>query len=345
MSSLRLKQRALALAQPLSAHLELTYRCPWRCCFCYNPRRSDRSPLTRAEWSAVLDELRLLGTLTVTLTGGEPLARPDFFEIAEAARARAFAFVLFTNGALLDDAAADRLARLDPLAVEMPLHGASAATHDHATGTPGSFHALQAAIARLLDRKLRLRLKTPVTTRNVGEIEAMADLVARLGVPYRLDPTISARQGQRGASSRHALAATGLEATYRLIAGRGQLPRAERVAGGFNCGLGLSTLAVDPEGEVYPCLQWREQSLGNVRRQRLSRLWHSSPARAAAAAVARSANQRLLGEASPLAGFPYCPAVALQRTGDALKPDDMQQMQARIVERIRRADTAACTRP
>jgi MoaA/NifB/PqqE/SkfB family radical SAM enzyme len=293
-ASARLKQRAVALAQPLSAYLELTYRCPWRCPFCYNPRRSDLVPLVAEEWSAVLDELRRLGTLAVILTGGEPLARPDFFEIAETARARAFALVVFTNGVLVDDQAADRLARLDPVAVELTLHGACAASHDRATGTPGSFEALQAAIARLLARKLRIRLKTPVTTTNVGELEAMVDFAARLGVPYQLDPTITARQGSRRRSRLCSVSAEGLEKTSRLTAERGRLPRAERVAGGVNCGLGRSTLAISPEGDV-----------------------------------------------SPLARFPYYPAVALERTGDALRPDGTQQMQARIANRVRRAQDAA----
>ena len=39
--SARLKQLALERAQPLSASLELSYRCNWRCVFCYNPRHND----------------------------------------------------------------------------------------------------------------------------------------------------------------------------------------------------------------------------------------------------------------------------------------------------------------
>src|SRR5438105_11377254 len=99
---LRAKQHALANAQPLNVHLELTYRCNWRCVFCYNPRHHDLRALTTAEWLTVLDDLRVLGTLTIALTGGEPLTRPDFFDIAAAVRARAFALRIFTNGALLD---------------------------------------------------------------------------------------------------------------------------------------------------------------------------------------------------------------------------------------------------
>ena len=55
-----LQQRALRAAQPLSALLELTYACNWRCVFCYNPRHHDRQGLDAAEWAAVLDDLRPL---------------------------------------------------------------------------------------------------------------------------------------------------------------------------------------------------------------------------------------------------------------------------------------------
>ena len=84
--SARLKQMAVERAQPLSASLELTYRCNWRCVFCYNPRHHDRRGLSGAEWVGVLDELRALGTLYVALTGGEPLTHPEFSAIARGVR-------------------------------------------------------------------------------------------------------------------------------------------------------------------------------------------------------------------------------------------------------------------
>src|SRR5438045_3011425 len=126
MSSLRIKQRALATAQPLNVHLELTYRCNWRCVFCYNPRHQDLDALRFEEWIAVLDDLRALGTLNLTLTGGEPLAHPNFFPIAEAARERAFALRIFSNATLIDDAAADRTAAPRPRAVAGSIPGAAA---------------------------------------------------------------------------------------------------------------------------------------------------------------------------------------------------------------------------
>jgi MoaA/NifB/PqqE/SkfB family radical SAM enzyme len=66
-----------------------------------------------------------LGTLNITFTGGEPMAHPEIMRILRAARERAFVVRLFTNATLIDDAAADEIASLKLLAVEVSIHGAT----------------------------------------------------------------------------------------------------------------------------------------------------------------------------------------------------------------------------
>ena len=332
---LRLKQRALGLAQPLSAHLELTYRCNWRCVFCYNPRHHDQRGLTGAEWIAVLDDLRALGTLSVALTGGEALLHPEFLAIARAARDRSLAVRVFTNGTRVDDAMADALAALDPMGVELSLHGATAETHDRTTGRPGSFDALLEALARLQRRGLPLLVKTPVTRLNEHELEAIVALADRLDVPHKLDAALTPRDdGDLGPLSYRASPAA-VERMYRLVAERGHLPHADREPGMVNCGLGRITLAVDPEGNVYPCLQWKSSSLGNVRRTPLRELWRDSLERQEAARVALAANEAMRERGGAVSSFPFCPALAFQNTGDPLRPDPFHVEQAETVARLR----------
>lgn len=332
---LGLQRRALALGQPLSAHLELTYRCNWRCVFCFNPRHFDLRGLTREEWSAVLDDLRDLGTLSVTLTGGEPLTHPQFLRIAGDVRARGFTLRIFTNGSLVTEALAEGIASLRPVAVEMSLHGAGAETHDRATGRPGSFAALHEGMERLRRRGVALFLKTPLTRLNEGELEAMVAYVEGLGIPYQVDPTITPRDdGDRGPLAYRA-SAEATEKAYRLAAAQGRLPTSKREAGGVNCGLGRLVVAVDPEGNVFPCAQWRTRSMGNVRVTPLRELWRTSPEREKAAEVAQAANETLRVADEALARFPFCPALALEATGDALTPDETHRMQAAVAHHVR----------
>lgn len=332
---LGLKRRAAALAQPLTAYLELTYRCNWRCVFCYNPRHFDLAALTGDEWIAVLDDLRGLGTLALVLTGGEPLAHPEFTRITAAARERRFALRVFTNGSLVTEVMADELAALHPVAVEMSLHGARPETHDAATQRRGSFVAMLEGLARLKSRGVPLLLKTPLTRANEDELDEMIDLAARLGVPHQMDATMTPRDDGDPAPLRYTASPEGIERMYRKVAALGRLPHTSREEGGLNCGLGRLTLAVDPEGNVFPCLQWKKTALGNVRVQPLRELWRSSVIRAQAAEVSRAANDRLMGSGEVLSRFPFCPALALEQIGDPLTPDPSHVLRATIVHRLR----------
>jgi MoaA/NifB/PqqE/SkfB family radical SAM enzyme len=314
------KKHALERAQPLSVHLELTYACNWRCLFCYNPRHFDKSRMSLAEWVEVLDDLRALGTLWVTLTGGEALAHPEFLQIARAARERRLAVKVFTNGSLIDEAMADALAALPPAAVEISLHGSTAEVHERTTAKAGSFEAALAGFARLKQRGVPLLLKVPLTRWNEHELDELVALSERLGAPLRIDPKITPRDDGDRAPLQHAASKQGNERLMRMLVARGQLPHARREPDGANCGIGRLTLAVDPEGNVYPCIQWRARSMGNVRKVRLKHMWAGSQARLEAAEASRAANAALVAAGGALASFPYCPALAMQSTGDPLQP-------------------------
>lgn len=319
--SLRFKARASERAQPISAHLELTYRCNWRCTFCFNPRHQDRRGLSEAEWLGVLDELRRAGTMNVSLTGGEPLLHPGFLSIARGVRERYLALRVFTNGSLLDEVLAREIAALAPLAVELSLHGGRAATHDAATLRPGSFDALLRGVRLLRDAGARVLLKSPLTRESAPEVDEMVSLAAALGVPYQVDVNITPRDDGDLSPLAHALPR---EEIVRLF-GRPELARflapVFRSEGDANCGLGRITAAIDPEGNVYPCPQWRHSSIGNVREVPFSEMWRGSSVRAEAAVVAVEANDRLMRMGEALSSFSFCPARALQTSGDLYVPD------------------------
>jgi MoaA/NifB/PqqE/SkfB family radical SAM enzyme len=328
-------RRAGASAQPLSALLELTYGCSWRCSFCYNPRHHDVRPLTGGEWAVVLDDLRDLGVLWVALTGGEPLLHPDFFRVAEETRRRAFGLRVFTNGTLVDEATARRLASLEPVTVELSLHGATAAVHDAATRVRGSYERALAAVDRLRGAGVRVVVKTLVTLANEGEVPAIVSLAAGLGVELRLDLQVTPRDGGDATPLRHRASREGTERVLSLLARAGALSDVPRAPGEWNCGIGRSTMTIDPEGNVFPCMQWRHQSLGNVRSIPLRRLWPGSPLREELADLAVAVNATLLSGPDALSRYPFCPALAYAETGSAVAPSPVQSRLAAAAESAR----------
>jgi MoaA/NifB/PqqE/SkfB family radical SAM enzyme len=325
----------MQLAQPLTVQLELTYACNWRCVFCYNPRHFDRTRLSGDEWIAVLDELRALGTLTIALTGGEPLAHPEFFRIAEAARTRAFALRILTNASLIDDDAADRIAALPPLGVEISIHGATPAIHDAATGREGSFDAALAGAARLTARGVPVLMKTPVTSMNEHQIDELIALAERLDLPLQIDPHITPRDDGSLEPLQYAASPAAVRRVIDTGLGSGSIPLTEREKGNANCGIGRITLAIDPEGNVFPCMQWRVRPIGNVRESALRGIWHASDVRREVAEMSVAVNDALLEQGGALATYPFCPALAMQETGDPTVPDQAFRVRAEIAAELR----------
>jgi len=207
--------------------------------------------------------------------------------------------------------------------------------HDRATQRAGSLDAMLKGLARLRERGVPVLLKTPLTRLNEHELDAMVALTSRLGAPHVIDGNMTPRDDGDQGPLEYRASAEGIERMFRKVSELGRLPEAVRSAGGVNCGLGRLTVAVDPEGNVYPCLQWKKQALGNVRVTRLSELWRTSPVREQAADAARAANDVLLDQPEAVARFPFCPALAFERTGDPLVPDERHVLEAEIVHRLR----------
>src|SRR5581483_3779715 len=106
-----MNRRALELGVPLSVQFDLTYRCNERCIHCYLDH-DDHGEMTTAEIKGVLRQLADAGVFFLTLSGGEVLVRRDFFQIVEYARSLFFNVKVKTNGVLIHDEGARRLAEL-----------------------------------------------------------------------------------------------------------------------------------------------------------------------------------------------------------------------------------------
>lgn len=318
----------------LAVMLELTYRCNLDCAFCYNDLGAAGRPLALAQYRALLDELAALQVLHLTLTGGEPLAHPDFFAIGGHARDRGFVVRIKSNGHALRGTLARRLREeVDPFVVDLSLHGAAAESHDRQTRVPGSFARLMGNVPELLALGLRLKLNVTLTRWNEDEVEGMFAIADGFGLPLTVNPVVSPRDD--GDRSPLALDASreGKLRFFRLAeqraaarAGRGETPREEQggamdeeltgAPAGYNCGAGTGGLTIDPYGNVLPCVQWR-RPVGNLHEQSLAEIWRASARlaevrRINAAAGAEAGERALQG----LVG--HCMGISELTTGDPL---------------------------
>jgi radical SAM protein with 4Fe4S-binding SPASM domain len=162
---------------------ETTQACNLACKHCRASAVSWRDPdeLSFDEACRMMDGMKALGSPVLVFSGGEPLMRPDIFELMAAARERGLPYALSTNGTLLDDAMADKVAAAKPHRVSISLDGADAATHDGFRQSQGAFQASIDGIRRLRARGIEVQVNTSVTTHNAHVLEPVYELVKREG--------------------------------------------------------------------------------------------------------------------------------------------------------------------
>ena len=277
-----LRNRNFSRAVPMTALFELTFVCNHACSFCYNCPTGQREMNTQEVKDALL-KLADLNILYLTLSGGEPLVRKDFFEIAQTARELGFALRIYTNGFLIDQPVAKRIKAIaNPIEVEISIHGGKAETHEKLTCVPGSFQKVVNAVKYLRAEGIKVNLKSPVTRSNQDEVLEMGRLARDLGAVIIFDTVITPRDdGDREPVSQMStddfLQRFWQDEAYRS-ARREDVPRPRLDRGEEAiCGTGRSSLAIDPYGNIYPCVQLRRKA-GNIKElASLKEMWRTSP--------------------------------------------------------------------
>ncbi|MBU2008531.1 MAG: radical SAM protein [Chloroflexi bacterium] len=268
----RAVKRAAEHLIPLQVSLELTYRCNLSCKHCYVDCRP-KGELTLEEVKDIIDQLAVAGTLYLLLTGGEILARKDFFAIAEYAKEKGFIIMLLTNGTLIGPAEARRIAALHPLSVRMSLYGATAATHEAVTGKPGSLDASLQAASLLQDLKVTVSFEMILLDSNIHEAEDARRLAEGMGVPlqmgYELTPT------KTGALTPQSCEAS-LSQFTRFVHPDWLRSTTWGSRGPGICRAGRCICSVSPVGDVSPCLLMPLR-LGNLRRASFAEIWRTRP--------------------------------------------------------------------
>jgi MoaA/NifB/PqqE/SkfB family radical SAM enzyme len=173
---------------PLGGSIDLTYRCNNDCRHCWL-RLSPGSPegkreLTFEEIRAIVDAARRMGCRTWSISGGEPMLRPDFAEIFDDITAHSAAYILNTNGTLITPEIARLMKRKGSKLVA--LYGATAEVHDRVTRNSGSFEALKKGLGRLREAGAGFTVQVVPMKSNFGQYEAMVRLARSWSPSWRI---------------------------------------------------------------------------------------------------------------------------------------------------------------
>jgi len=287
----------------------LTRRCNLRCKHCYTVSADMAFPgeLTTGEAMGVIEDLKGFDIPALILSGGEPLARRDFFEIAAAARGAARYLALSTNGTGIVGETADRVAAIGFDYVGISIDGIGA-MNDWFRGRIGAFEQALAGVRACKARGIKVGLRFTITDDNAHQLPDLLDLCDAEGVDkFYLSHLVYAGRGDkhRGSDATHersrramdllidrawVAAAEGLpldivtgnndaDAVYFLNWAEANFD-ASRVAhlrahlaawGGNSSGVGVAN--IDTQGKVHPDTYWSDYTIGSVRDAAFSELW------------------------------------------------------------------------
>ena len=313
--------RAWSQERLLTVLFELTYNCNLDCFFCYNDTNLKGKELDFADYERILVGLKDLGCFTLILSGGEPLSSKHFWKVGKLANEMNFSVRIKSNGHSVNEKIALRIKEeINPYIVEVSLHGGTPATHDKQTRLNGSFKRLIENLASMKKAGLRVKINSTLTRYNENEIALMYSLVDRLGIPLRFDPEVTAKDDGDQSPLSISPSSEGLANLLKIEQNRVEQSHPKEVAQppmypktDRHCGAGSSTMILDPFGNVYPCVQWREK-IGNLHNSSVEDIWTGNAVRGI-----RDENKKVkewidnLDESERPINF--CPGVAKEKTG------------------------------
>ena len=279
---------------PFSTLFELTLRCNMRCIHCGSSAGTQRiKELTTDEWIKVVKDLADLGCKYITLLGGEPFVRKDWYEVAKAVKDNGMALTIISNGLLVDEEMIKKLRKLDLYTVAISLDGGSAATHDKIRQVKGSFEQCEKAFELLKEAGIKTTAITTVNKLNFDEIPQIRDYLLNKQIAWQIQvATPIGRFPKELMLTKEEFYSVALFiATNREKYGVDALPVAGAHCFGYHskilpnislmpkwvgCQGGISILGIQSDGGVKGCLSMPDEFIqGNLRKKSLSEIWYA----------------------------------------------------------------------
>lgn len=286
----------------------LVRRCNLTCKHCYSISADKDFPgeLSTDEVFTVMDDLKRFRVPVLILSGGEPLLRPDIYDIAQRAKDMSFYVGLSSNGTLIDEDNIDRIAAIGFDYVGVSLDGIKG-THDRFRRKEGAFDASLHGVRLCRDKGIKVGIRFTLTQDNAQDLPGLLQMMedeqldkfylshlnyAGRGNNNRKDDVVHQttrqamnllfdtcwRHQQQGRHKEFVTGNNDADGVYLLFWIRKHFPEMEdhmraKLAqwGGNSSGVNIAN--IDNLGNVHPDTFWWDYSLGNVKERPFSEIW------------------------------------------------------------------------
>jgi len=278
---------------PLVMSWNITRECNMKCSHCYinaTEKKLDNE-LTTQEAKKLMDQIFQVSRPLLILSGGEPLLRPDIFELISYGSKKGLKMGLGSNGSLIDDDVARKLKEAGIATVSISLDSNIPAQHDEFRGVAGAWEKAVQACKALRKNNVLVQVNTTLTQQNYNQIDDIMSLAESIGVEnfhlFFLVPTgrgtkltdISPEKYEEMITKTFAKTAN-----HKLNVRPSCAPQFMRIAKEMGldmrqwirgCIAGLYYCRIYPNGDVTPC-PYLPIKLGNIREKSFQEIWFNS---------------------------------------------------------------------
>ncbi len=293
----------------------LIRRCNLQCRHCYSTSLDIdfKDELSTEQIKATIDDLKVAHVPVLILSGGEPLLRPDIFEITAYAKAKGFYVALSTNGTLINESNIEQIKAADYQYVGISIDGLEE-FHDDFRRQEGSFKTSMHAIKLCKEAGIKIGMRLCLTKDNFKDIPAMLDLMEE----YQVDKFYLSHLNYSGRGKRTAeddaifkMTKDAMELLYErawshisqgiesdFVTGNNdadgpfllqwaakkfgeQHPQRvknleQRLINWGGNASGVNVANIDNTGTIHPDTYWWNHPIGNVKTEKFSDVWQNT---------------------------------------------------------------------
>ncbi len=269
----------------MSLQIEIIKRCNLKCVHCYAFEEKIQQDIPIELLYSIIDQFANLGGLYISFSGGEPLLRNDIFDILKYSQLKPLNVGLLTNGTLIDQDVADKIADIGINVVQISLDGSCPKIHDTYRNYKGAFDLTVSAIDYLVNKNVKVEISTVINKMNKDDFIKLVEFCKNR---WNIIPGYSAqtakgralKDGKKYALERIEYLQKKVEYEKYLLnldnKNTFEFEVPEKFPMKFyRCGAGVNSLHIMNNGEVKACLDL-DFSFGNIKTESLYNIWETT---------------------------------------------------------------------
>lgn len=287
-------RKQLTISPPKSVIWYVTKKCNLHCQHCFlEGGRKALGELSEKEANKLIDEFGEMHILYLSMSGGEPFLRDDLFELIDHAASYGMRVDIASNGTLIDKETVRRLVRSRVFQVQVSIDG-SEQVHNLFRGNNKAFKTSAKAVRRMRYEGIMVSISHTVRKGLVREAEKVIDwAVAMQCAGVKIIPFYPAGRGKKIAEQ-YVLTKDDISQLYGMIEEKRKnvpfgfqiytemdyvkTPAGLHKKGNFMyCPAGKETLAIYPDGTLYPCPFLTGFAVGKWPEDTIENVWFHSP--------------------------------------------------------------------